>query len=152
MGQPLRLPSKLFRFFAISREERRELLGALGALLWARKAMKKQPLGELVASRDDSTEAALPIDLPKTRRLSQAVVRMAGYVPFEAACLMRSLAIQRLLDRSGLNSGQIRIGVNIVDGEFLAHAWVEVDGRVMGDTPAYIDQFTPVTDVTAVKF
>ena len=114
--------------------------------------MKNQPVGALVASRKNANGPALPVDLPRTRRLSQAVVRMAAYMPFEAACLMRSLAIQRLLDESGLESGQIRIGVNIVDGEFLAHAWVEVDGRVMGDTPAYIDQFTPVTDVTAVKF
>ncbi len=73
-------------------------------------------------------------------------------MPFEAACLMRSLAIHHLLEQSGLDPGQIRIGVNLVDDEFLAHAWVEVDGRVMGDTPAYVDQFTPVTDVTAVKF
>lgn len=49
-------------------------------------------------------------------------------------CLQRSLALEHLLRRSGHAAG-IRFGVRRAGAgnELLAHAWVEVDGRPLGE-------------------
>ncbi|MCA9736010.1 MAG: lasso peptide biosynthesis B2 protein [Gemmatimonadota bacterium] len=152
MGHPARLPRKLFRFLRVSSRERRDLLAALGALLWARRAMRDRATGDLVALHEGQ-DATAPVDLPRARALARAVVRVAAYLPFDASCLIRSLAIQRLFAREGMPPGQIRIGVRIDEVEgFQAHAWVEVEGRVVGDVPQHVSTFTPVTDMTAIRF
>lgn len=161
MGQPARLPRKLLRFLTVSREERRDLVDAFRAILWARRVMRDRPTGELVAlyssadapnSRRPAAPSPPAVDLPRARSVAEAVVRVAAYMPFDASCLIRSLAIQRMYRARGLETGQIKIGVALDGKAFLAHAWVEVDGRVMGDTVAHVSRFTPVTDMTAVRF
>jgi len=49
-------------------------------------------------------------------------------------CLQRSSVLVRLLRKHGIN-GQLVIGYRPTP--FLAHAWVEVEGRVVGDSSAY---------------
>lgn len=49
-------------------------------------------------------------------------------------CLQRSVCAVRLLRRYGL-AAHLVIGYRPVP--FVAHAWVEVDGRVVNDSPAY---------------
>lgn len=46
-------------------------------------------------------------------------------------CLPRSIVLQRLLARRGV-AAELRLGV-ATDGAFAAHAWVEVDGRAVGE-------------------
>ena len=45
-------------------------------------------------------------------------------------CLPQALSLQQLLSHNGLNS-ELRIGVDRVDGQFVAHAWLLFDGRVL---------------------
>ena len=47
-----------------------------------------------------------------------------------ATCLCKALALQRLLARNGHHS-ELRIGVDKVDGQFTAHAWLVHNGRVL---------------------
>jgi hypothetical protein len=49
-------------------------------------------------------------------------------------CLQRSVAAARLLRKSGIH-GRLVIGYK--PSPFLSHAWVEVDGRVVNDSPVY---------------
>lgn len=49
-------------------------------------------------------------------------------------CLQRSVAAVRLLRKAGIN-GRLVIGYR--PSPFFSHAWVEVDGRVVNDSPAY---------------
>jgi hypothetical protein len=49
-------------------------------------------------------------------------------------CLQRSVCLVRLLRAHGV-SARFVIGYRPVP--FLSHAWVEVDGRVVNDSPAY---------------
>ena len=44
-----------------------------------------------------------------------------------ATCLCKALALQRLLARNGHHS-ELRIGVDKVDGQFTAHAWLVHNG------------------------
>jgi len=49
-------------------------------------------------------------------------------------CLQRSVATTRLLRKGGIK-GQLVIGYRAAP--FFSHAWVEVDGRVVNDSPVY---------------
>jgi hypothetical protein len=49
-------------------------------------------------------------------------------------CLQRSVCLLRLLRGNGV-AARLVIGYRPVP--FLSHAWVEVDGRVVNDSPAY---------------
>ncbi len=49
-------------------------------------------------------------------------------------CLQRSVAAARLLRKAGID-GRLVIGYRPTP--FFSHAWVEVDGRVVNDSPAY---------------
>jgi Transglutaminase-like superfamily len=75
----------------------------------------------------------------------QATEHLEGAVPAAVAlamcfywkrvlCLQRSVCAVRLLRRRGVPA-QLVIGYRPVP--FLSHAWVEVDGRVINDSPAY---------------
>jgi hypothetical protein len=57
----------------------------------------------------------------------------------EAMCLQRSAATACLLKRSGVTA-QMVIGVQQMP--FRAHAWVEVDGRVVNDKPYMPGMYT----------
>jgi hypothetical protein len=64
-----------------------------------------------------------------TSRLVQAA---ASRMHFNITCLARSTTLWWLLRRQGIAS-EIRIGVNQQEGEFQAHAWVEIDSIVLND-------------------
>ena len=49
-------------------------------------------------------------------------------------CLERSLTLWWMLRRAGIAS-ELRIGARKSDSRFEAHAWIEVDGQVLNDTP-----------------
>jgi len=60
----------------------------------------------------------------------QAVVRAAGRVP-RATCLTRAIATSVMLGRRGMPAS-IRFGVaRDAGGKFIAHAWVESEGRIV---------------------
>ena len=65
-------------------------------------------------------------------RLRQAVDLAAGFYFKRAWCLQRSAATVWLMRRAGIEADLV-IGVRRLP--FLAHAWVEVDGRVVNDRP-----------------
>ena len=52
-------------------------------------------------------------------------------------CLQRSAVMVRLLRQNGI-SAELVIGYR--SRPFFSHAWVEVQGRVVGDSPAYKDR------------
>lgn len=57
-------------------------------------------------------------------------VRFASrYVPY-ASCLTQALAAKRLLGGYG-QSAELKIGVAKSNGDFEAHAWLEIDGRIV---------------------
>ena len=58
-------------------------------------------------------------------------------------CLQRSLALQRLLGQRGIAS-DLQIGVQKREGQVCAHAWLEVDGRPVGETEPGRQQFLPL--------
>ena len=80
------------------------------------------------AARCASEEAARA----KAGSVARAVSIAAGRGPVRATCLRRSLLIWWLLRCCGIAT-VVRVGVNRDDGNFRAHAWVELLGRPLGD-------------------
>jgi hypothetical protein len=81
-----------------------------------------------------------PSSDPET--VARTVDRAARHHLYPMRCLQRSLALEHLLRRSGHAAG-IRFGVRRAgaDGELSAHAWVEVDGRPLGEPGAIESRF-----------
>lgn len=62
--------------------------------------------------------------------VTAAVQLCSRCVPY-ASCLTQALAARTLLGLRGQNS-QLKIGVGRdEDGKFMAHAWVEIDGKII---------------------
>jgi hypothetical protein len=62
--------------------------------------------------------------------VTAAVQLCSRCVPY-ASCLTQALAARTLLGLKGQNS-QLKIGVGRdEDGKFMAHAWVEIDGKII---------------------
>jgi hypothetical protein len=85
-----------------------------------------------------------------SRRFSVATVswavRAAGRRTFKSTCLVEALTAQLLLARYG-HPSSLRVGVaRDPKGQFVAHAWVEVEGRiVVGERPGM--SYTPLPDL-----
>ncbi|MEX1184570.1 MAG: lasso peptide biosynthesis B2 protein [Gemmatimonadota bacterium] len=80
-----------------------------------------------------------------------SVTRAARYGVFRPQCLVRALALQRMLRRRGIMESSLHIGVRRQDGVFQAHAWVELNGAVLGDTRQHVRTFTRVSDLRLVE-
>jgi hypothetical protein len=62
-------------------------------------------------------------------QLVWAVRTAAAYIP-RATCLTQVFAAKYQLERSG-RRGRIHIGVAKDNGQFLAHAWLECEGKTV---------------------
>lgn len=147
----LRLLRKLPTLSNLSTSQLRDLGSAQVAILKAHQKVRSRPLGELVVVSDDETRIGRQ-DPEASRRVAWAVKVTARSGLTRPQCLVRSLAIQQMLRDRGLPPGEIKIGVRWEDDEFLAHAWVEQDGKVLGDTRRNVSTFEPVTDMRLVQF
>jgi hypothetical protein len=68
------------------------------------------------------------------RGVASAVLLASCFYWKPVLCLQQSVCVVRLLRRRGV-AARLTIGYRPVP--FLSHAWVEVDGRVINDLPAY---------------
>lgn len=75
------------------------------------------------------------------QRVGYLTRKASRHLPIEASCLRQSLLVWWFLRRRGLGV-ELRIGVDNRE-EFLAHAWVELDGRPVNDSPGVTEGFHP---------
>lgn len=87
-----------------------------------------------VAVPMDASVAPLEGAKDRARTVSRWVEVAARRGVVRGTCLTQSLALLRLLRREEI-VGQLRIGVRLQAGQLDAHAWVEVDGEPMNDSP-----------------
>jgi hypothetical protein len=87
-------------------------------------------------------------DVSRAWRYADSIRVAARHQPIEARCLARSLALHWWLRCEGLPS-LLRIGVAIRGAELGAHAWVELAGVPVNETPAEVARLTPLSDVEA---
>jgi hypothetical protein len=136
---------------------RRVTAGELGmiaeaqvVLLSCQLAKWRRPIGKLIEWNAGGDGTGVN-DWRAVERVAWAVTRAGRYGVFRPKCLVRSLAIQRMLRRRGIAASTLNIGVRMQDGSFQAHAWVELSGAVVGDTLQHVQTFAKVTDFRLVE-
>jgi hypothetical protein len=123
------------------------------ALVAAQVELAVRSHGSLFAyepERDAGPGPAAP--LVRVCELERAVSRAARYGCFRPKCLARSVALHRLLARAGIPGSRIRIGVRRESDALVAHAWVTLEGRIVGDDPSFVNRFTEIADARMASF
>lgn len=121
------------------------------ALLRAQALRWLRPVGkfvEVTASVVAGGTLTSPIPAETCRRVATAIDRAARYGIFRPLCLTRAVALSQMLDARGITGHHIRVGVRRDRESFVAHAWVELDQLVLGDTSINTLSYVPLTSVS----
>jgi hypothetical protein len=78
-----------------------------------------------------------PEEIGEIVRLVDMAVRR---LPYSGTCLRRSLVLQRFLAREGIET-ELRFGVRKSDRGLEAHAWLEHEGRPLGEAAPVEERF-----------
>ena len=140
------------KLVGLSPAELAELVRAQVALLGAQVTVWTRPVGQLVTNDSVAgvTEEGGEVD-PVALRMALAVNRAAAYGVFRPLCLVRAVALNRMLETRGLHGSRIRVGVRRRRGRFAAHAWVEYKNQVLGDREEHVGTFAPLDDVQLLR-
>jgi transglutaminase superfamily protein len=79
--------------------------------------------------------------VPRSPERLEWSVRVASRAVPYATCLTQALALHRLLARHG-HCSIVQVGVGNVDGRFLAHAWVEHNGKTLLGTSENVARYS----------
>lgn len=137
----MRLVRKLL---SSSPREWADLFSAQRALLRAEWRMRRSPTGSLLdrwTSTSKDTPPTSPRELERALEIGKAVRRVAFHAIPRSQCLVRSLAICEMLEHENIRGAIVRIGVQPRDAKLEAHAWVELGGTIIGDTPDHVGNF-----------
>jgi hypothetical protein len=146
-----RLASRLSKLASLSDAQRGDLLRAQIALLRAQFAVWTRPHGRLVGPERGPIAPPDARARLAARRLAAAVSVVARHGLFRPNCLVRSLALSRLLEREQVPGWHVRIGVRERTGHFEAHAWVELGVEVLADSAEHVASFERLADVRLVR-
>jgi hypothetical protein len=132
---PIIVPMQSVRIERLSHPARARLaVEILAAYVESRRALRREPIAtviERLRARSPSATPPAAVSLAEARRLGRAVARLLAYVPGDTRCLARSLVLTRLLASRGIEA-KLVIGARTTPS-FLAHAWVEHDGKPVID-------------------
>lgn len=103
---------------------------------------------DLVASAGATGSTHLE-DLRRARAYMHWIDVAARHHVVSARCLHKSVALHRWLRWDGVPSA-LRIGVRKESNQLQAHAWVELGGVVVNDTPDAVSPFAPLVTSGAV--
>lgn len=96
---------------------------------------------ELASTPPKTNALATSVAAPYIAQLHEAV-RLAARLQFgSAACLPRSIVLADMLRSQGY-SAQLRIGVNKQGSVLRSHAWVELNGEMIGEPDSVTQEFS----------
>jgi hypothetical protein len=139
------------RLFSLPAREFGELLVAQLFLVGALWTVRRRPKGTLLRPVDSGAAGTTREGEDRLARLVTAVDRAAHYGLFRPTCLVRAVALERMIVRAGVGPAVVRVGVLNGGSAFMAHAWIELAGRVVGDEPSRVARFTPLHDFSALS-
>ena len=146
----MRRLTRLSRRASLSAREPRELTRAQLELLRAQLSVWTRPRGRLVRPEvETDTPPGLAVKMTALR-LARAISVASRRGLFRPNCLVRSIALGRMLDQAGIREWRMRIGVREQGGRFEAHSWVELGTQVLADSPEHVSSFQCLTDVRLV--
>lgn len=130
-----------------------DLVHGQRALLRARRALRKRAPGELIRPTSPSAlpgAPPAPAVVARLDRIAVSVRRASDYGLFRPTCLVRAIALEDLAHRTGIDDSVVRVGVRRHSGVFEAHAWLELQGLVVGDTADNVARFTVLEDFSSL--
>ena len=135
-----RFPRALDQLRGLSPVERRSLLLAAAVLPLAWLALRLLGLQKAQSYAGGATMRPGTMDPNQMRRIAALVNAAARRSLFPVTCLTRSLVLEWLLRRQGVES-ELRIGVRYARGQLDAHAWIECDGEPVNDIAHIRNEF-----------
>lgn len=146
------LKHKLGLAFKLSPSEWLNLVEAWGSLLGFWLALRWRSFDSVTEARYliPSGKTVAPVSLDSMQRLYQLVGWASHLYIMPMACLEKSLALQWMLRRRGVNA-QLKIGAHKVSEGISAHAWVEVSGQVIGESEGMIENFKVLKPIFSPK-
>ena len=139
-----RVPRHVRRFLSLRCDEQEVLIRAFVGLM--RTDLEFRLLGfrrtlSRVENREPGLYSRVTIEeLNRSLREAQALELACRYHFIPVRCLHRSVTLHRWIRERGAPS-QLRIGVVKVNGQLKAHAWVELQGHPLGDSPESLAEF-----------
>lgn len=138
------------KLVTLAPRELADLVLAQWFLLAALWTVRRRPRGELLRPLQVVQPAGGVRDDERLARLAVAVDRVARFGLFRPTCLVRAVALERQIRGANAGPAVVRVGVLPVAGAFFAHAWIELEGQVIGDEPSRVRRFTPLHDFSAL--
>jgi hypothetical protein len=142
------------RIISLGARDWRDLWRAQWALIVAERLVRQRAPGQLTARNAEALSSRDAFSAPRAAEqahaLGAAVRRAARYGLFRPACLVRAIALRRMLEADGIRGAVIRVGVKQSEEGMLAHAWVELDGDVIGDSVANVREYAPLNELSVV--
>ena len=143
-------PAFLRRLARLSAREWLDLAEAQLELLVAQFIVATRRTGQLVSRAaldpfgDDhaAASASAPNADPRPEQLALAIGRAAEHGIFRPLCLVRAVALKRVLDRHGLRLNR---------GRFAAHAWVAYGTQILGDQEWHVKSFAELDEISVVE-
>jgi len=143
--------AKIPRLLTLEPQDIGDLLLAQGYLLAALWTLRRRPKGELLRITEAGPAHGGSGNEQRLADLVVAVDRVARLGLFRPTCLVRAVALERMIRRAKAGPAVVKVGVLKGDNEFFAHAWIELEGRVIGDEPSRVRRFTPLHDFSALS-
>ena len=151
-------PAFLRRLARLSAREWLDLAEAQLELLVAQYIVATRRTGQLVSRAaldpfgdDHAALAAVPHADPRPEQLALAIGRAAEHGVFRPLCLVRAVALKRMLDRHGYDGGIVKIGVRMNRGRFAAHAWVAYGSQILGDQEWHVKSFSELDEISVME-
>ncbi len=118
------------------------LAEAWGLLLYFRLALRRRSFESLERSIRVTPKAAIgpSSGLELAGRLQRLVGQASKLHLLSMTCLVRALTLQWMLGSRG-TPAQVRIGARKAGEGMTAHAWVEVDGQMVGEPEEVRERF-----------
>ena len=110
-------------------------LGYARVIRWAKKLVRLNRS----ASSDIDLESAI-------RGTQQTILTATALYPGRSQCLEQAVVGFVLLRRIGLD---VRVRLGVQPYPFRAHAWLELNGRPLTETPEAISQFALIPDLAS---
>jgi hypothetical protein len=151
-------PAFLQRLARLSAREWLDIAQAQFELLVSQTIVATRRTGQLVsrAALDPFGDSLTPPSAnsapvnPRPEQLALAVMRAAENGVFRPLCLVRSVALKRLLDRHGFSGSMVKIGVRMTRNRFAAHAWVAYNDQILGDQEWHVKSFAELDEVNVM--